>query len=327
MNTISHTQLDYCRESVLSEEMASLMAKRHVSKTKLHTFLIENRKELATFAIKTPVNWIVFGKNMKQRLSKKSELFKMFEKLEYLLSDSKIHFCQIFPRSVRQNIARQYPKKLNYNVESLIKIRQLLIGDYEYLKDSPKVQGIPLKNLVQWVHYQKVPLFTLGIRVLEELDVVLSKLHYVDLTGCVKGLIPYLFASLNRVSYLASDILIDAHFEYLVNFQHLKGLNLARCHKITDKTIGMIAKCTRLTHLTLSECGRITDEGVRNLLPLRQTLKSLDLSGCFKITDNGISLIGMFSELTYLNLKGCSQVTDKGAYQLVSLTKLKRYLI
>ena len=52
-------------------------------------------------------------------------------------------------------------------------------------------------------------------------------------------------------------------------------------------------------------------------------LRSVDLTGCVKVTDTGLKTIGQLRELIEINLGWCRLVTDVGLKELDGLTELR----
>lgn len=67
----------------------------------------------------------------------------------------------------------------------------------------------------------------------------------------------------------------------------LSMLNLSSC-AITNEGLADLKRFSRLEHLNLSYCNRITDLGLKTLRELRN-LKYIDLQGCVKITTSGLT--------------------------------------
>jgi hypothetical protein len=103
----------------------------------------------------------------------------------------------------------------------------------------------------------------------------------------------------------------------------IRYLRLNDCVGITDKGLAAMSRLSQLSDLALQRC-RMTGEGLRGLQYLKN-LAALDLCGCSKIGDGGISVLseGQYS-LSGLNLEGCT-VTDRGILHLLQCRHL-RYL-
>ena len=109
--------------------------------------------------------------------------------------------------------------------------------------------------------------------------------------------------------------------------KNLTELDLGRCSGITDQALESIGSANSLRVLNLRGCWMITDSGMAMLAngsPAR-TLKKLIIAECERITDNGISLLRQISCLEELNLAECGPaVTDTGGVTLAGIPNLKR---
>ncbi|XP_074660849.1 uncharacterized protein LOC141913270 [Tubulanus polymorphus] len=135
----------------------------------------------------------------------------------------------------------------------------------------------------------------------------------------------------------------------------LQDLNVCGCHdgSLTGDTVLLHAasRCSKLKHLdiswtnvndtgleavaenadklvsvTMNGCQGITDTGIESLVRKHgKTLTSIELFGCFNVTQRGTKLIGKHCpNLTKLNLGQCYKITDQAISELApSLTKLK----
>lgn len=74
-----------------------------------------------------------------------------------------------------------------------------------------------------------------------------------------------------------------------------------------------------LASLNLSGCYRISDDGLVNLQAVRLT--SLDLDQCCKVTDGGLQYLRDMP-LEFLSVNGCPLLTDACLWVLLSLPKL-----
>jgi hypothetical protein len=85
---------------------------------------------------------------------------------------------------------------------------------------------------------------------------------------------------------------------------------------LTDDGLHSLRSLTHLESLFLSASWNITVTGIRNLLPLRQSLRRLELRGCDSITDDALEILSTFESLRCLDLRDCSLVTDEGLKHL-----------
>lgn len=90
-------------------------------------------------------------------------------------------------------------------------------------------------------------------------------------------------------------------------------------HVWTDDDMALVAQLNTLTELTVNAENRITDEGVKHLLPLRR-LSYLGLRGTM-ITDRSAGYLAKLKELDTLHL-GDTSITDATLEELLDLPKL-----
>jgi hypothetical protein len=90
--------------------------------------------------------------------------------------------------------------------------------------------------------------------------------------------------------------------------------------QITDTTLHNLAtNCSRLKHLTLSRCERITDEGIRHLSSVSnvsETLQVLELDNCPLITDSSLEQLCLCQNLVQLELYDCQHISRAGIKKL-----------
>lgn len=153
--------------------------------------------------------------------------------------------------------------------------------------------------------------------------------------------------------------LISSNLAQLTKLKSLTCLDLSGCKTISDKAMEQIAKLTSLTSLDLSKCfyyddttdneetvntwsgdddipiyrshvSTYIDENRQSLPHITKltALRSLSLTGCNHISDQGLEQIFHLYSLTYLDLSGCRQINNQKLEQIAKLTSLKSlYLI
>lgn len=107
---------------------------------------------------------------------------------------------------------------------------------------------------------------------------------------------------------------------------HLTHLDLARCERITDEALEVMAEADSLQVLILKGCKMVTDAGLRFLACGKTafTVRKLDLCECSRLTDEGVALLQQMLALQGLYLAKCGlRITDTGAIALASLTSLQ----
>jgi hypothetical protein len=91
-------------------------------------------------------------------------------------------------------------------------------------------------------------------------------------------------------------------------------LNLAENRKIDDEGLEILSVLKQLTGLNLSSCS-ITSTGMVHLKALSR-LEHLNLDFCNRITDGGLRHLSKLNRLTYLALQGCVKITQNGVAKL-----------
>jgi Leucine Rich repeat len=152
---------------------------------------------------------------------------------------------------------------------------------------------------------------------------VLSQMQALTLDGCPRvsdlGLHPLLqkcpnmkVLGLSRCAAVSPEMLL--RIPALCSL--LKTVNLSHSPSVNDAVVAAVAKgCRRLSSLFLQYCVFVTDAGAQALAVEANaaTLTALDLSGCARISDAGVSPIAeLCTGLTYLNLKGVNRITEAG---------------
>jgi hypothetical protein len=79
----------------------------------------------------------------------------------------------------------------------------------------------------------------------------------------------------------------------------------------------------QLTHLNISGCGRITDDGVDMLVKNCKNITTLAISNCWKLTDVSLKYIGTLTELVNLDISHCNKLNGAG-FMSHSMGKLQK---
>jgi len=127
---------------------------------------------------------------------------------------------------------------------------------------------------------------------------------------------------------LPGKILNDEVLEYLGQLPNLRGLRIARSHKVdprrdkdyyTDRGLRALSRLSLLEELDIGSIG-VTDAGMSHIAKLTN-LKRLHLFGCSAITDGGLANLMTLKSLTRLTLS-YTEVTISGLTQLRALPNL-----
>jgi len=93
-------------------------------------------------------------------------------------------------------------------------------------------------------------------------------------------------------------------------------------HEVTDEGVQEVCSLLpALKSLDLSCCREVTNEGVRAVSTV-PALKSLSLYYCDEITNEGVLALSSLPALTHLDLSACTNVTNEGVLALSSLPAL-----
>ncbi|KAJ5677709.1 uncharacterized protein N7477_003342 [Penicillium maclennaniae] len=92
----------------------------------------------------------------------------------------------------------------------------------------------------------------------------------------------------------------------------IKRLNLsALTEEVSDGTVAPFTQCKRVERLTLTNCSKLTDKGVSELVEGNRHLQALDVSELRELTDHTLYAVSRnCPRLQGLNITGCSKVTD-----------------
>jgi hypothetical protein len=91
---------------------------------------------------------------------------------------------------------------------------------------------------------------------------------------------------------------------------------------VTDHGLrAVVSGCGSLTHLNLTGCTRVTSDGLRAVSSLT-TLNYLNLTRCLGVTAEGLRAVSSLPALTHLDLTCCRAVTDDALRAVSSLTTL-----
>ncbi|KAB8236400.1 uncharacterized protein BDW43DRAFT_298469 [Aspergillus alliaceus] len=101
----------------------------------------------------------------------------------------------------------------------------------------------------------------------------------------------------------------DSFFSYS---DLIKRLNLsALMEEVSDGTVVPFAQCNRIERLTLTNCSKLTDKGVSDLVEGNRHLQALDVSDLRSLTDHTLYTVARnCPRLQGLNITNCIKVTD-----------------
>ncbi|KMT05424.1 hypothetical protein BVRB_7g175510 [Beta vulgaris subsp. vulgaris] len=107
----------------------------------------------------------------------------------------------------------------------------------------------------------------------------------------------------------------------------LEMINFAYCDHVSDASLILLSKCSRLKALEARGCSRITSEGLAAIAAGCVQLAVLDIKKCSKIDNSAMMPLAHYSSnLKQINLSYCS-VTDTGLLALASRSPLQNMTI
>ncbi|XP_049633406.1 dynein regulatory complex subunit 6 [Suncus etruscus] len=113
------------------------------------------------------------------------------------------------------------------------------------------------------------------------------------------------------------DHLTDTGIQYLTRILALISLDISGT-KVTDEGLEAFSKHKKLKELSVSECYRITCNGIETFCRGLPCLDCLDISYCPQLSDDSIKALAVYCvSLTFLNIAGCPKITDS-AMELLS---------
>jgi hypothetical protein len=108
----------------------------------------------------------------------------------------------------------------------------------------------------------------------------------------------------------------------------LTDLNLRGCDAVTDDGLASISSCSSLIRLDLKECDAVTEIGFHRFFRSSYVvpfLKALNLTRCASINDSCLLTMASHADaLEELNLSGCRRITDVGVSALEDISSLHR---
>ena len=133
---------------------------------------------------------------------------------------------------------------------------------------------------------------------------------------------PYL-AEFRKYELMVKTLMAEAGFFMYPQLIRRLNLNFI-ADKISDGSMVPLVRCTRLERLTLTNCSRLTDRYLVEILENNQRIQALDLSQLESITDKSMQTVAdNCPRLQGLNIAGCKLITDAS---LIPLSENRRML-
>lgn len=127
----------------------------------------------------------------------------------------------------------------------------------------------------------------------------------------------------------ALDKLISAIWRPAMTFEYsmfIRRLNLSYLvDHIDDNTLLKLHSCRNLERVTLSNCTKVTDRGLCDVLARNKGLVALDVTNLDFITDLSVLVAASRNKsLQGLNLSGCTKITDDAVTNIATSCKYLR---
>nr|XP_044991759.1 dynein regulatory complex subunit 6 isoform X2 [Jaculus jaculus] len=196
-------------------------------------------------------------------------------------------------------------------------INHIYMADCKTLTDGSLKSLSPLKQLTVLNLANCVRIGDSGLK--QFLDGPVSiKIRELNLSNCVLlGDTSIIKMSercpnLHYLSLRNCEHLTDLGFEYIANILSLISVDLSGT-VITNEGLTVLARHRKLRELSLSECSRITDNGIRAFCKASLFLEHLDVSYCPQLTDEILKVVAIYcTHVTSLSIAGCPKITDAG---------------
>lgn len=131
--------------------------------------------------------------------------------------------------------------------------------------------------------------------------------------------------NLKNFKILIHETITNNGIKVLFSLEDLEKLDLRGIEQMTDEVFKNSPHLPRLKEFNLIGCNKITDEGLKTILPSMTKLERLDLSYCNgDITDKCLTSLS-FNQLRQLNLQGIKKITGEGLKAVMpSLMQLEK---
>ncbi|XP_054213555.1 F-box and leucine-rich repeat protein 13 isoform X4 [Homo sapiens] len=122
--------------------------------------------------------------------------------------------------------------------------------------------------------------------------------------------------NLNYLSLRNCEHLTAQGIGYIVNIFSLVSIDLSGTD-ISNEGLNVLSRHKKLKELSVSECYRITDDGIQAFCKSSLILEHLDVSYCSQLSDMIIKALAIYCiNLTSLSIAGCPKITDSAMEML-----------
>lgn len=153
-----------------------------------------------------------------------------------------------------------------------------------------------------------------------------SKLKSLNITGAIitDEQLAYFhqLPHLTKINLSLCSRVTSIGIQALTQLKNLKHLALNRCYAADENFTKYIKKIPTLKTLKLNFCKQLNHNAIKNIRKL--SLNCLTLRMCTSISDAALVYLGQINSLEYLDLSGCHRITNEGLSTLSNLTNLKK---
>ncbi|XP_054548485.1 dynein regulatory complex subunit 6 isoform X2 [Talpa occidentalis] len=202
-------------------------------------------------------------------------------------------------------------------------ISHIYMSDCKRITDVSLKSLSPLKQLTVLNLANCVRIGDMGLR--QFLDGPVSiRIRELNLSNCVHlgdASIVKLAERCPNLNYLSlrnCEHLTNLGIEHLVHIFSLISVDLSGT-EISNEGLMILSRHKKLKELSLAECYKITDNGIRAFCKGSLILEHLDVSYCFQLSDEIIKALAIYCvNLTSLSIAGCPKITDSAMEMLTA---------
>ncbi|XP_077012099.1 F-box and leucine-rich repeat protein 13 isoform X3 [Tamandua tetradactyla] len=200
-------------------------------------------------------------------------------------------------------------------------INHIYMVDCKGITDGSLRSLSPLKQLTVLNLANCIRIGDMGLR--QFLDgPVSSKIRELNLSNCIHlgdasvVKLSERCPNLNYLNLRNCEHLTDLGIEHIINIFSLVSLDLSGTG-IGNEGLITLSRHKKLKELSLSECYKITNEGIQAFCKGSLNLEHLDISYRFQLSDEIIKTLAIYCiSLTSLSIAGCPQITDSAMEML-----------
>lgn len=202
------------------------------------------------------------------------------------------------------------------NKRKIWKLVRARFNDYlKQLQIKPSLKSE--KDVVSDAIFQHLNSISPGLQQLKLLRCDLKSLRAIQLPRTLTSLdLSYAAIPANWFSQLPKENFLPL----------LQELILSNCSRIDDRELMNISTIKSLRKLDLSHCYRISNSGIRTICEKLKELVHLNITGCPRVNDLALQSISRsLKNLDSLDVSNCNRITDRGL-QCIAELKHVRYV-